>query len=176
MPLANVEVADDEVTLSAVVCNPAPKVDVAEPKIVVVAVSPTKSRSKSDCCVEDAREKERRSIVLLKRNELSPLKEPPSLNCTCVVAPPGVPEPPESPRDDVATRSYPPSTLPRSICPYVGAEDVAVPPFAMGRTPEKAVAVTEPPLIVAPVMVVPEIVPPSMAGVCRMRSVKIGRA
>lgn len=41
MPLANVEDALLDVTSRAVVCSPAPKVDVAEPKIVVVAVPPT---------------------------------------------------------------------------------------------------------------------------------------
>jgi len=56
MPLANVEDADDEVTFSAVVCRPAPNVDVALPRIVVVDVRPTKSPSSIDDCVEDALE------------------------------------------------------------------------------------------------------------------------
>ena len=41
MPFANVEVAVLEVMLSAVASTPLPKVEVADPRMVVVAVSPT---------------------------------------------------------------------------------------------------------------------------------------
>ena len=54
MPLANVEDALLDVTSRAVVCSPAPKVDVAEPKIVVVAVPPIYARSKMERSVVEA--------------------------------------------------------------------------------------------------------------------------
>ena len=54
------------------------------------------------------------------------------------------------PRDEVARRSYPPSALPTSNFPYVGAVEVPVPPFTIPRTPtisearSTSAAVTEP--------------------------------
>ena len=105
MPLANVEVAVVDVTLSAVVCTPAPKVEVALPKIVVVAVPPTYRRSKIDARVVDADVTLNRPVDDAKVNELAPPKLPALLNCTCVSDPPGVPAPPPvMPSDDVATR------------------------------------------------------------------------
>ena len=43
MPRAKVDVAEEPVTFRYVVCTPAPKVEVAVPSIVVVAVEPTYS-------------------------------------------------------------------------------------------------------------------------------------
>ena len=54
IPFANVEDADDEVTLSAVVWMPAPNVEVADPKMEVVEVRPTCSPSYADTAVVDA--------------------------------------------------------------------------------------------------------------------------
>ncbi len=54
IPRAKVLVADVPVTLRYVVCTPAPNVDVAAPRIVVVDVRPTKMPSSTDCWVEDA--------------------------------------------------------------------------------------------------------------------------
>ncbi len=44
------------------------------------------------------------------------------------------------PKEDVATKSYPPTALPKSTWPYVGAVEVPVPPFVIPSTPETSVA------------------------------------
>ena len=50
------------------------------------------------------------------------------------------PPPPVIPRDDVAVRSYPPAALPTSTFPYVGAVEVPVPPFNIGKIPVTSLA------------------------------------
>ena len=54
MPFEKVDVAVDDVMFRAVAERPAPKVEVAEPKIVVVAVSPTYNALYTDASDDDA--------------------------------------------------------------------------------------------------------------------------
>ena len=94
MPLANVEVAVAPVTLRYEVCTPAPNVEVAAPKIEVVAAEPTYKPPYAERSEEEAFVTESLLVDELKVKFADALNEPLSLNCTCVSEPPGVPEPP----------------------------------------------------------------------------------
>src|SRR5262249_1394244 len=105
MPFANVEVAVEEVMLSAVALTPPPKVDVPTPKIEVVAVTARKSPLYAERSVVEVFVTVSKFVFLENVKLPEPLKLPPSLNCPCVSEPPGVPEPlPVMPSEEVASK------------------------------------------------------------------------